>query len=296
MCVMPLRVFFSLNINIFVNFHDYFYTHQQTDEGLKSSLAAAGLAAMLPFAGLAGDKVPEKQKPAITVPVLKPLSVQEALLPENIVAATLTGEARGEGEKGMQAVLNVLMNRLKYAKETDLNKLKDVSLARKQFSIWNDKKTDEQKAAFVNKMRKTPQWATAIKLIDNAKNGKLPDITGNATFYHTNKVDPDWSDTFVKTNIIGNHIFYNHGKEFVSPFIPKKVLKKKPLKEEIDTPNNGFLQRPVGGPNLVNFSPNFKDAPGGIYLGSDQIHTPTIQAARLRNLYKKKLRKKNKNR
>lgn len=271
-----------------MNFQEYYYTHQQTDEGIKSSLAAAGLAAMLPFTGMA-DKVSQKSKPAITAPVLAPLSVQEALAPINIVAATLTGEARGEGEKGMQAVLNVLMNRLKYAKETDLNKLKDVSLAKKQFSIWNKLTTDEDKAAFVNRMRKTPQWATAIKLIENAKNGKLPDITGNATFYHTNKIEPDWSDTFVKTNTIGNHIFYNHGKNFVSPFIPgKKNIKqgKKSVNEEIDTPNNGFVTRPVGGPNLVNFSPNFKDSPGGIYLGSDQIHTPTLQKTVIKQLRK----------
>lgn len=288
---MLSRVFLSLYINIYVNFQEYYYTHQQTDEGIKGTLAAAGLAAMLPFAGMAGEKENVKQKPAITVPVLKPLSVEEALLPDNIIAATLTGEARGEGEKGMQAVLNVLMNRLKYANESDFKKLKEVSLAKKQFSIWNKLTTDEQKAAFVNKMRKTPQWATAIKLIDNAKKGKLQDITGNATFYHTNKMEPNWGNIFSKTNVIGNHIFYNHGRNNVSSFIPgKKNIKqgKKPVNEEIDTPNNGFVSRPVGGPNLVNFSPNFKDAPGGIYLGSDQIHTPTIQAARLRNLYKKK--------
>ena len=52
--------------------------------------------------------------------------------------------------------------------------------------------------------------------------------------------------------------------------------------EEIDTPNNGFLSRPIGGPNLVNFSPNFKNAPGGIYLGSDQIHTPTVQLTKIK--------------
>lgn len=274
-----------------MNFQEFYYTHQQTDEGIKSSLAAAGLAAMLPFAAMGDDKGDTKQKPAITVPVLKPLSVQEALQPDNIIAATLTGEARGEGEKGMQAVLNVLINRMKYANESDFKKLKEISLARKQFSIWNKLTTDDEKAAFVNKMRKTPQWATAIKLIDNAKKGKLQDITGNATFYHTNKIEPNWGNIFSKTNVIGNHIFYNHGRNNVSSFIPgKKNIKqvKKSVNEEIDTPNNGFVSRPVGGPNLVNFSPNFKDAPGGIYLGSDQIHTPTIQAARLRNLYKKK--------
>lgn len=270
-----------------MNFEEYYYTHQQTDEGLKSSLAAASLAAMLPFAGLAGDKAPTKQKPAITVPVLRPLPVKEALLPDNIIAATILGEARGEGEKGMQAILNVLQNRLKYAKETNFDKIKDIALQRYQFDVWTSRKTDEQKAEFVNKMRKTPQWATAVKLVERARQGKLEDLTNNATFYHTNKIEPNWADSFTKTNILGNHIFYNHGKNYIAPFItqPKK---KKQLKEEIDTPNNGFLERPVGGPNIVNFSPNFKDAPGGIFLGSDQIHTPSITAARLRNLYNKK--------
>lgn len=281
------RVFPSLRINIYVNFQEYYYTHQQTDEGIKSAFATAGLAAMLPFAGMGADKQPVKQAPAITRQVTKPLSVEEALTPINIVAATLTGEARGEGEKGMQAVLNVLMNRLKYANESDLNKLKDVALAKKQFSIWNNLKTDEKKAAFVNQMRKTPQWSIAMKLINEAKTGKLRDITGNATFYHTNKVEPQWGDVFTKTNVIGNHIFYNHGRNNVSSFIPGRKNKKQ-LKETIDTPNAGFLQRPVGGPNLVNFSPNFKDAPGGLYLGSDQIHTPTLQKTILKRIRNKR--------
>jgi hypothetical protein len=103
----------------------------------------------------------------------------------------------------------------------------------------------------------------------------------NATFYfNPNKVKPDWSDTFTRTNTIGNHVFYNHGDTNVSPFLPKKKKRRLNL-EEIDTPNNGFVSRPIGGPNLVNFSPNFKPAPG-IYLKSDQIHTPTIQSTRIR--------------
>ena len=62
--------------------------------------------------------------------------------------------------------------------------------------------------------------------------------------------------------------------------------------EEIDTPNNGFLSRTIGGPNLVNFSPNFKSAPG-IYWQSDQIHTPTIQATRIKAIRALKKRKNN---
>ena len=190
-------------------------------------------------------------------------------------------------------MLNVLHNRLKAEKVEDLNKLKDVALQYKQFSIWNGL-NDDEKVVFVNKMRQTPQWAIATKLLQDLKTGKLKDNTGGATFYfNPNKVKPDWSKSFTRTNIIGNHEFYNHGDTNVSPFLPKKSTKKKRRLnlEEIDTPNNGFVSRPIGGPNLVNFSPNFKSAPG-IYLKSDQIHTPTIQSTRIRAIRALKKRKK----
>jgi spore germination cell wall hydrolase CwlJ-like protein len=64
-----------------------------------------------------------------------------------IVAATIWGEARGEGTEGMKAVANVIRNRA-----NSLNKSpKDVVLQKKQFSIWNDTTTDN----FLNKINKS---------------------------------------------------------------------------------------------------------------------------------------------
>lgn len=295
---------FSLGtINTYVTFEYYYKTqNQHVDEGLKSSLGGAALAAMLPFMGQAANKKPinvstnlikapitatSNNKQQIKKQKVEPLPKEQALSPTNVVLATLTGEARGEGVEGMKAVLNVLNNRLKAAKVNDLNKLKDVALQNMQFSIWN-KLSDVEKAQFVNQMRKTPQWNIANKLLIQLKAGELEDNTNGATFYfNPNIVRPNWSKKFIQTTTIGNHDFYNHGKVNVSPFLPKS----RKLNEEIDTPNNGFVTRPIGGPNLVNFSPNFKSAPG-IYLKSDQIHTPTIQAMRMRSIRTLKKRKK----
>lgn len=295
---------FSLgNINTYVTFEQYYQIqNQQVEEGLKSSLGGAALAAMLPFMGQAATKKPinvstnlikapitatATNKQQVKKQKLEPLPKEQALSPTNIVLATLTGEARGEGVEGMKAVLNVLNNRLKFAKVSDLNKLKDVALQDMQFSIWNNL-NDEEKAQFVNQMRKTPQWNVANSLLTDLKTGKLEDNTNGATFYfNPDKARPNWSKKFKLTTTIGNHDFYNHGKVNVSPFLPKN----RKINEEIDTPNNGFVTRPIGGPNLVNFSPNFKPAPG-IYLQSDQIHTPTIQATRIRAIRSLKKRKK----
>jgi len=277
---------FSLgNININVTFEQY-YSNEQVDENLKSKITSILAAGLIPFQGLSAKAAPPKPSTKISKTVsqppqkVKPLSTEEANKAENIVIATIVGEARSEGVPGMASILNVIQNRLKSV-NAKFTRAKDVVLQPQQFSIWNGVKTPKQRARFVNRMRLTPEWVQATKLYKLAAKNKLQDLTGGATFYHAVDIEkkPYWVNEFEKTNTVKGHQFYKHTGTNVSPF----------LKEDIDTPNNGFLERPIGGPNLVNFSPNFKP-PVGIYLQSDQIHTPTIQQMRLKAL--KAIRKK----
>ncbi len=66
-----------------------------------------------------------------------------------IVIATIWGESRGEGEQGMQAVLNVIMNR----SHNNFNKATEISTqhlhksTHYQFSIWNGESNISQKAS-----------------------------------------------------------------------------------------------------------------------------------------------------
>jgi len=126
-----------------------------------------------------------------------------------IVAATIWGEARGEGSEGMKAVANVIRNRADSLKKSP----KDVVLQKKQFSIWNDTTTDN----FLNKINKSilknpkegSAWETAQNLVKNYIKNKGTDNTKGAEFYHTTSIKPNWDYSKIKyTTTIGNHKFY----------------------------------------------------------------------------------------
>ena len=126
-----------------------------------------------------------------------------------IVAATIWGEARGEGIEGMKAVANVIRNRANSLNKTP----KDVVLQKKQFSIWNDTTTDN----FLNKINKSTlknpkdgsAWENAQNIVKNYVKTKGTDNTKGAQFYHTTSIKPNWDYSKLKyTTTIGNHKFY----------------------------------------------------------------------------------------
>lgn len=127
----------------------------------------------------------------------------------DILARTLWGEARGEGSAGMQAVANVVMNRVLRGGwwGTDI-----VSVCRKpyQFSCWNTGDPNRAAAAAVD--GRDLYFATALRLARRAVLGALPDITGGADHYHAAGAGPVWSRGETPTAVIGRHIFYNLAK------------------------------------------------------------------------------------
>lgn len=141
--------------------------------------------------------------------VATPKKLQDAY----VVVATLWGEARGEGDVGMQAVLNVIMNRAK----NNFNGAVGVALKPKQFSVWNGINDPYQYAnnlaakARANKLKDADlkSYRQAIILVDKAMKGQLPDITGGATFYFNPKLaNPSWAKKLKFLKRIGNHDFY----------------------------------------------------------------------------------------
>lgn len=164
-----------------------------------------------------------------------------------VVVATLWGEARGEGVLGMQAVLNVIMNRA----GGDFNKAKDVCLKPKQFSIWNNVPNPENKTLELlnlytsKKMRETKQFQIAVELVSKAMNNNLPDITGGATFYfNPKKVIPSWAKSMIKLKSIGNHDFYKLASK------PSKKSVKVAMKEDISKTSQGLVDDGVYGYEL----------------------------------------------
>jgi spore germination cell wall hydrolase CwlJ-like protein len=135
---------------------------------------------------------------------------KQKMIDSYILAATIWGEARGEGTNGMQAVLNIIMNRAK----GNFSKAVAVALKPKQFSFWN-KIHDPAKYALelANSQRSKndldhKRYMDALRLVDDARKGTLPDITGGATFYFNPKLaNPSWAKEMVITKQIGNHKF-----------------------------------------------------------------------------------------
>ena len=121
------------------------------------------------------------------------------------LAKTIWGEARGEGARGMQAVANVVMNRVNAGSWYGAS-VKDVVLKKWQFSCWND--NDPNKAIIENLSERQLALNGSLAIARQVMNGSLPDITGGATHYHAKSIVPSWAASMQKTAVIGNHIFY----------------------------------------------------------------------------------------
>ena len=122
------------------------------------------------------------------------------------VARTIWGEARGEGNVGMQAVANVIVNRAKQPTRYGIG-LAGVCLKPKQFSCWNKDDPNYQQMLDVDD-NDDDAYRTALKIAAKAVAGTLDDVTGKANHYHSVYVSPSWADPSKKTAQIGSHIFY----------------------------------------------------------------------------------------
>lgn len=125
---------------------------------------------------------------------------------EIYLAKTLWGEARGEGLQGMQAVANVVMNRVERGGWYGAS-IKDVVLKKGQFSCWNE--NDPNRIKIDNLTLEELRNSGALQVAEMAIAGNLADITDGATEYHAKSIKPNWDwSKLEKTVTIGNHIFY----------------------------------------------------------------------------------------
>lgn len=124
------------------------------------------------------------------------------------MARTAWGEARGEGINGMQAVINVIMNRVKAGSWYGATP-KDVVLKKSQFSVWNKNDPNYTKMLAVTEDDK--DFVQAVNLATLAWKHNLPDITNGATNYlalkSLSKI-PSWVASMEEVAVIGNHTFY----------------------------------------------------------------------------------------
>jgi spore germination cell wall hydrolase CwlJ-like protein len=127
------------------------------------------------------------------------------------LAEALYFEARGETIKGQFAVAEVIRNRVKSSRfPNSYCGVINQGTGKKhqcQFSYTCDGHPEvvAEPAAF----------ATVAKVARATIDGKSPDITNGATFYHTTAVRPSWSRKFTNTARFGVHLFYARGARTV---------------------------------------------------------------------------------
>jgi len=123
------------------------------------------------------------------------------------LSRTIYWEARGEGAAGMEAVANVVMNRLGH--EGFPNTICGVVRQGRergacQFSWWCDGRSDDAEEA--------KSYAVAKEIARKALNRQLTDRTGGALYFHQRKATPSWSEEYIKTVEVGEFVFYKpHG-------------------------------------------------------------------------------------
>ena len=122
-----------------------------------------------------------------------------------IFAKTLYGEARGEGVSGIEAVANVIINRLKKPCWWGRT-IKEICLKPMQFSCWNT--DDPNRKKLTEDLSQEPIFDVCKRVAVRAVHGLLPDSTKGATHYHTLSVHPKWANALVPNTQIGNHLFY----------------------------------------------------------------------------------------
>ncbi len=153
-----------------------------------------------------GSKSPPSPSEIITRPqaqAVDPAGKEDLDDPITCLARTIYWEARGQGKAGMEAIANVVMNRLGH--EGFANTICEVvkqgsEQGACQFSWWCDGRPDAAKD--------NESYAIAKEIARKALNGQLPDRTGGALYFHQKKVTPDWSKKYIKTFEDGTFDYY----------------------------------------------------------------------------------------
>lgn len=130
------------------------------------------------------------------------------MTPLMCMAVAIFFEARAEPVAGMEAVANVIINRVEDSRYPDT--VCDVVWERKQFSFTHDGLTDDPEAHTGHQDRLA--WVTSQEVAKEALQGNLMGIT--STHYHATNVLPFWAKHYSKDGRVGNHVFYTNNTEY----------------------------------------------------------------------------------
>ena len=171
-----------------------------------------------------GDIIGQPEKPMPTEEMAKAKQAMQTLqnLPDlALMAIVAIGEARNQDREGMQAVMHVMKNRLKYPKRFGKN-INEVITKKHQFSALLPDLDDPETYKgpryenFKTMMKvnyKDEVFQNAVKDADKIMKGELPDITKGSTHYYNFKTikPPSWAKDMVENVKIKSHIFLGIG-------------------------------------------------------------------------------------
>ena len=124
--------------------------------------------------------------------------------PLTCLAVALFFETRGEPQEGMEAVANVIINRVEDKRYP--NTVCGVVNERKAFSYTHDGLHDDPTRHTGYQDKKA--WVQAQEVAKDALQGNLLGIT--STHYHTTNVLPFWAKHYSLDARVGNHLFYTN--------------------------------------------------------------------------------------
>lgn len=131
-----------------------------------------------------------------------------------ILARTEWGEARNQGNVGMEAVAHVILNRLAVSKQKKIywwgNTIEEICVSAYQFSCWRFYDPNRKKLLSVTD--DDPEFKMALEIAEDAVTGVLGyDLTNGATHYYNPSVvqfRPAWAIGEQPCAIIGDHHFF----------------------------------------------------------------------------------------
>ncbi|CAG0895354.1 unnamed protein product [Cyprideis torosa] len=124
---------------------------------------------------------------------------------QNVLAATVYEEARGEPKKGQTAVVHVIRNRVNANREYwGGGTVEGVCLKEGQFECWNGRDV----GGTINQIKNTDDFREIHCHVGNA--WRMSDITQGSDHYNNPDKEgyPSWTKNCTKTMKIGNHQFY----------------------------------------------------------------------------------------
>ena len=120
------------------------------------------------------------------------------------LAEAIYFEARGEALEGQYAVGEVIINRV-LSKDFPNSVCGVISEGANRLNACQFSYNCDGKLEAITEKK---IYERILKLSQMLLEPSARFLTGGATFYHSKLVSPSWSKKFIKTNEIGNHVFY----------------------------------------------------------------------------------------